>query len=147
MKTQRIFLQRHEPLNFSFKQNKYDFIVDEISNIKFKGKGNFLILRIKKQFTSTWELLSIISETLDIDEHLIGYAGLKDKNATTTQYISIPFNKSKNYKHLNSKFIQVIETFIHDQKLKIGDLEANKFKINLKDIDPKTLLATSTKNF
>jgi tRNA pseudouridine13 synthase len=139
MQTQRIFLQTHEPLNFSFKQNKYDFIVDEIPNIKFTGKGSFLILRIKKQFTSTWELLSIISETLNIDEHLIGYAGLKDKNATTTQYISIPLNKSKEYKHLNSKFIQVIETFIHDQKLKIGDLKGNKFKINLKDIDPQTL--------
>ena len=65
MQTQRIFLQTHEEINFTFKQNKFDFIVDEITDIKFKGKGNFLILRIKKQFTSTWELLSIISEKLD----------------------------------------------------------------------------------
>jgi len=139
MQTQRIFLQTHEPINFTFKQNKFDFIVDEITDIKFKGKGNFLILRIKKQFTSTWELLSIISEKLDIDEHLIGYAGLKDKNATTTQFISIPLNKSKEYKLLNSKNIQVLQTFIHDKKLKIGDLVGNKFKITLKDIDPNTL--------
>ena len=139
MQTQRIFLQTHEPLNFTFKQNKFDFIVDEITDTKFKGKGNFLILRIKKQFTSTWELLSIISEKLDIDEHLIGYAGLKDKNATTTQFISIPLNKSKEYKLLNSKNIQVLQTFIHDKKLKIGDLVGNKFKITLKDIDPTTL--------
>ena len=134
MQTQRIFLQTHEPLNFTFKQTQDDFIVDEITDIKFKGKGNFLILKIKKQSTSTWDLLSIISDTLDIEEHLIGYAGLKDKNATTTQYISIPINRSKEYKLLNSKNIKVLETFKHDKKIKIGDLVGNRFKINLKDI-------------
>ena len=136
MQTQRIFLQTHEPLSFTFKQTKDDFIVDEITDIEFRGKGNFLILKIKKEYTSTWELLSIISDTLDIEEHLIGYAGLKDKNATTTQYISIPLNQSNNYKYLNSKKVKVLETFIHDKKLKIGDLVANRFKINLQDINP-----------
>jgi len=139
MQTQRIFLQTYEPLNFTFKQTKDDFIVDEISDIDFKGKGNFFILKIKKQSLSTWELLSIISDILEIDEHLIGYAGLKDKHATTTQYISIPLNKSKEYKLLNSKNIKVLETFIHDKKLKIGDLVGNRFKINLHDVDADTL--------
>ena len=139
MQTQRIFLQTHEPLNFTFKQTKDDFIVDEIIDKEFKGKGNFLILKIKKQSTSTWELLSIISETLDIEEHLIGYAGLKDKNATTTQYISIPVNRSKEYKLLNSKNIKVIGTFKHDKKLKIGDLAGNRFKITLKDVSSEIL--------
>lgn len=139
MQTQRIFLQTHDPLTFTFKQTKDDFIVDEISDIQFKGKGNFLILKIKKQSTSTWELISIISETLNIEEHLIGYAGLKDKNATTTQYISIPANKSKEYKLLNSKNIKVIGTFKHDKKLKIGDLVGNRFKITLKDVSPDSL--------
>jgi len=139
MQTQRIFLQTHDPIGFTFKQTKNDFIVDEITNIKFKEKGNFLILRIKKQLMSTWELLSYISDTLDIEEHMIGYAGLKDKNATTTQYISIPLNKSKEYKLLNSKKVQVLKTFIHDKKLKIGDLEGNRFKVNLKDINLDTL--------
>jgi tRNA pseudouridine13 synthase len=139
MQTQRIFLQTHEPLTFTFKQTIEDFIVTEISNIKFKGKGNFLILKIRKVSTSTWDLLSIISDILDIEEHLIGYAGLKDKNATTTQYISIPLNKSKDYKLLNSKYIKVLETFVHDKKLKIGDLFGNNFKITLKDIVPDSL--------
>jgi len=139
MQTQRIFLQTHEPLDFTFKQTKDDFIVDEISDIQFKGKGNFFILRIKKQSLSTWDLLLHISDILGVDEHLIGYAGLKDKNATTTQYISIPLNKSKEYKLLNSKNIKVIETFIHDKKLKIGDLIGNRFKINLHDVKSENL--------
>ncbi|MEA3498143.1 MAG: tRNA pseudouridine(13) synthase TruD [Campylobacterota bacterium] len=139
MITQRIYLQNHKPINFTFNQNRYDFIVDEIAAFKFSGGGNFMILRIKKVFTSTWELISIISKTLGIDEHLIGYAGLKDKNATTTQYISIPLNKSRDYKLLESKNIKVLETYRHHSKLKIGDLEGNRFKITLKDVDVNDL--------
>ncbi|MEA3512815.1 MAG: tRNA pseudouridine(13) synthase TruD [Campylobacterota bacterium] len=139
MDTQRIFLQKHEPITFTFNQNRYDFIVNEIANKVFKGKGNFLILKIKKELISTWELLNIISNKLEIDENQIGYAGLKDKNATTTQYISIPLNKSRDYKLINSKYITVLETFQDDRKLKIGDLEANRFKITLKDVEEKDL--------
>ena len=75
MKTERIFFQTHEPLSFTFKQNRYDFIVDEIPSIEFSGRGNYFILQIKKELLSTWELLKIISKKLNIDEHLIGYAG------------------------------------------------------------------------
>ena len=139
MNTKRIYLQKHKPINFTFNQNRYDFIVQEIPLEPFSGKGNYLILKIKKVFTSTWELLNIISQKLDIPENLIGYAGLKDKNATTTQYISIPINKSRDYKEINGKYIEVLETYKSDKKLKIGDLSGNKFKITLKDINPEDL--------
>ncbi|MEA2049509.1 MAG: tRNA pseudouridine(13) synthase TruD [Campylobacterota bacterium] len=139
MKTKRIYINNEKEIKFTFKQNRYDFIVDEIPLKKWSGRGNFLILKIKKVFTSTWELLSIISKTLNIAEHQIGYAGLKDKNATTTQYISIPLNKSRDYKLLNSKNIEVLATYRDDQKLKIGDLEGNRFKITIKDINPDDL--------
>jgi tRNA pseudouridine13 synthase len=137
--TKRIFLQTYEALKFTFTQNRHDFIVQEQPLSKFSGNGNFFILKIKKEYTSTWELLSIISQTLDIPENKIGYAGLKDKNATTTQYISIPLNRSRDYKLLNSKNIKVLETFIHNQMIKIGDLVGNRFKITIKDINPVDL--------
>lgn len=44
---QREYLEDKETLYFKFEQNKEDFIVDEIG-LNFKGKGNFLILRVKK---------------------------------------------------------------------------------------------------
>ena len=135
MKTKRIFLQTHEPIEFKFQQNKDDFIVDEIPLEAFSNDGNFLILKIRKINVSTWELLRLISQTLEIDENQIGYAGLKDKSATTTQYISVPLNKSKYFQRLNSKDIKILGTFRHNQKLKIGDLKGNRFKIILKNID------------
>ena len=134
MKTTRIFFNDYEPLTFKFQQNKFDFIVDEIPSKQFSNRGNFLVLQIKKELLSTWDLLNIISKKLEIDEHLIGYAGLKDKNATTTQFISIPLNRSRDFKELNSKNIKVLKTFKHHERLKIGDLYGNRFKIALKNV-------------
>ena len=139
MKQDRIYLNKNEPINFKFEQNRYDFIVEEIPLKEFKNSGNYFIMKIKKEYLSTWELIQIVEAKLGITENLIGYAGLKDKNATTTQYISIPLNKSRDYEILNSKYVQVLETYKDDEKIKIGDLKGNKFKITLKDIDPNTL--------
>ena len=139
MKTDRIFFNTHKPLTFKFQQNRYDFIVDEVPSKKLTNRGNYFVLQIKKEHLSTWDLLKTISKKLGIDEHQIGYAGLKDKNATTTQYISIPLNKSRDYKKLNSKNIQVLKTFKHHEKLKIGNLSGNRFKITLKDIKAEEL--------
>ncbi|MEA3352185.1 MAG: tRNA pseudouridine(13) synthase TruD [Campylobacterota bacterium] len=139
MKKERIYFNTHKPLSFEFQQNKYDFIVEEIPLYKFLNKGNFFIMKIKKVYLSTWELIEIIGKKLNIDENQIGYAGLKDKNATTTQYISIPLNKSREFEILNDKNIKVLETFKHDKKLKIGDLAGNKFVIKLKNIKDEEL--------
>jgi len=134
MNKQRTFIQKHSTIPFTFTQNKYDFIVTELALNEFSNKGSYLILKIQKVFMTTWELLSYISKKLDIPEHLIGYAGLKDKNATTTQYISIPLIKGNLNKLLDSKQITVLEIQRHNKKLSIGDLKGNNFKIILKDV-------------
>ena len=134
MNTKRTFIQNHQRIPFTFKQNKYDFIVTELPLYDFSNEGTYIILKIKKTFMTTWELLSYISDKLDIDEHRIGYAGLKDKNATTTQYISIPQIKGNIKKLLDSKQVEVIEQFKNKSKLNIGDLKGNNFKITLHDV-------------
>jgi tRNA pseudouridine13 synthase len=139
MTTNREYLQNHNSIDFTFNQNRYDFIVDEIPLGEFSNNGNFLILKIQKEYQSTWDILRIISEKLQIDEHKIGYAGLKDKNATTTHYISIPLIKEKFLKTLNSKSVKLLEVYRHNKKLNIGDLAGNRFTITLKDIKEEDL--------
>jgi tRNA pseudouridine13 synthase len=136
---ERLFLQTHDAIDFTFVQNKFDFIVDEVPAKEFSDKGNYLILRIKKEFMSTWELLSHIADKLGIDEHKIGYAGLKDKKATTTQYISIPLMKTQLLKPINNKNVKILSTHRHHKKLSIGDLKGNRFKITLKDVKEEDL--------
>jgi tRNA pseudouridine13 synthase len=132
--TKRVYLNGIEPLKFIFTQNKDDFIVQEIPLKDFSNKGNFFIMKIKKTDLSTWQLIEHISRVLEIDQNKIGYAGLKDKNATTTQYISIPMNKSRDFKLIQNRNIKILETFQSDRKIKIGDLKGNRFKIVLKNI-------------
>jgi len=134
----RVFLQKQEKLDFKFYQNVDDFIVTE-QPIKFTGKGNFIILKVKKSNLGTWDLIEKVAKGLQIYENEIGYAGLKDKNATTTQYISIPRKYAKDLKKFKHHKIEIMETFLHKTKLNIGDLEGNGFEINLHEVEEKDL--------
>lgn len=130
----RVYPLNDKILNFRFVQNEEDFIVEE-QPIKFSGNGSFLILKIKKTNCDTWELIDRLAKFLGVYSNEIGYAGLKDKRATTTQYISIPKKYSKEIKFYKHKKIEILETYLHNEKLNIGDLEGNRFKINLHDVE------------
>ncbi len=129
----RVFLQNYKQIDFKFYQNVDDFIVIE-EPIRFTGKGNFIILKIKKKSLGTWDLLEKLADGLGIYENELGYAGLKDKNATTTQYISVPRKYAKDIKKFKHPKIEIQETFLHKTKLNIGDLIGNSFQINLHEV-------------
>lgn len=130
----RVYPWNDKTLNFKFIQNEEDFIVEEQA-IRFSGSGSFLILKIQKTNCDTWELIDRLAKFLNIFSNEIGYAGLKDKRATTIQYISIPKKYSKEIKLFKNKKIEILETFLHNTKLNIGDLEGNRFKINLHNVE------------
>ena len=131
----RVFLQEHDPINFEFTQNKDDFIVEEMFAKPFGDEGNFLILHVRKINMTTWELIEKIASFLNIHESEIGYAGLKDKYATTTQYLSLPLKYEKQLAKFRDKQIEIIQTFKSKEKISIGDLSANRFIIRLHKVD------------
>ncbi|QKF72411.1 tRNA pseudouridine 13 synthase [Aliarcobacter faecis] len=130
----RVYPLNDKTLNFRFLQNEEDFIVEE-QPIKFSNSGNFIVLEITKQNCDTWELIDRLSKFFGIFSNEIGYAGLKDKRATTTQYITIPKKYSKEIKNFKSKKIEIKELCLHNKKLNIGDLQGNRFKINLYEVE------------
>jgi tRNA pseudouridine13 synthase len=134
LEMKRVFLQNYKPLNFKFYQNIDDFIVTE-EPIKFTNRGNFIILKIEKERLGTWDLIDSLARNLNIYDNEIGYAGLKDKNATTTQYISIPRKYAKDIKKFKHPKIKILETYLHSTKLNIGDLLGNSFEINLHEVE------------
>ena len=131
----RIYLDEKEPIHFKFEQNQDDFIVDEIG-LKCKGSGNFTILHIKKVEMTTWDMVAAFAEFLNINAEKIGYAGLKDKHATTTQYISIEARYEKELKKFKHKQIKILSSTRHSHSIRMGDLEGNRFKINLFEVNP-----------
>ena len=129
----RIFTQKHKPIKFRFKQTRDDFIVTELPLFdKPSDKGNYLIIKIQKQDMSTMEMLSTLER--DLQCFNIGYAGLKDKYATTTQYISIPLKFSRAFERFKHPRIKVLESFRSKEKLNIGSLKGNHFFIRLHDV-------------
>jgi tRNA pseudouridine13 synthase len=131
---QRIYLEEREPIHFKFEQNQDDFIVDEIG-IKFKGNGNYTILHIKKVEMTTWDMVAAFAAFLNINAEKIGYAGLKDKHATTTQYISIESRYEKELKKFKHPQIKVIGWTRHTHSIRMGDLIGNRFTINLFEVN------------
>ncbi|MDQ7085718.1 MAG: tRNA pseudouridine(13) synthase TruD [Sulfurovum sp.] len=128
----------HSPLAFDFKQTVERFFVEEIPLYRFTGKGNYLILKIAKNDMSTWKLISVLAKATGLAERDIGYAGLKDKNATTIQYISLPKQVEKDLnQNLSTPRIEILERSYHKSPIKIGHLKGNRFSIILEDISPQ----------
>ena len=126
----REYLNSSEVIWFDFKQNEFDFIVDELPR-KFSGRGNFLILKILKVEMTTWDMIAVFSKYLNIPAQKIGYAGLKDKHATTTQYISVEVKYENALKKFRHKNIKILSKTRDKFSIRMGDLVGNRFKINL----------------
>jgi tRNA pseudouridine13 synthase len=126
----REYLENKNTIHFKFEQNKEDFIVDEIP-LRFKGNGNFAIYHVKKVEMTTWDMIAAFAQFLNIPAEKIGYAGLKDKHATTTQYISVESKFEKQLKKFKHPQIKILNATRHTHSIRMGDLIGNRFSINL----------------
>ncbi|NOR55163.1 MAG: tRNA pseudouridine(13) synthase TruD [Sulfurovum sp.] len=145
----KTYAYSHTPLHFDFKQTIERFFVEEIPLYTFTGTGNYLVLKIQKRDMSTWKLITVLAAATGLEERDIGYAGLKDKNATTIQYISIPKRVEKELnKNLTTEKVEILERFYNKGPIKVGHLKGNSFSIVLHDIsaqDAKFFTTTAKK--
>ncbi|MEA3513453.1 MAG: tRNA pseudouridine(13) synthase TruD [Campylobacterota bacterium] len=126
----------HSQIDVYFKQSKDDFVVTEVPLYEFSGEGEHMVLKIRKKDLTTWDALKIISDTIGCKNRDIGYAGLKDKNAMTIQYISIHKSFEEKIDKFEHPQIKIVEKTYHNNKIKIGHLKGNKFFIRLKRVMP-----------
>ncbi len=131
----REYLHENPEIKFKFVQNEKDFIVDEIPLGEFKGRGNFIVIHVKKVELTTWDMIAIFAEFLNIPAEKIGYAGLKDKHATTTQYISVEAKFEKSLHKFRHPQIKILKTMKHTHSIRMGDLTGNRFSITLYGVD------------
>jgi len=131
----KTYAYNHTPIKFNFAQTIERFFVEEIPLFAFKEKGSNLILKIKKSDMSTFKLITVIAKATQLEQRDIGYAGLKDKNATTIQYISIPKQYEKDVvKNLTTEKIEILEKFYSKFPIKVGQLKGNNFSIVLQKV-------------
>ena len=79
-------------LEYKYKCRCEDFRVNEILNIVTDG-GNYNYYILKKKGFRTVDVIDLIAEKNLIELEDISYAGLKDEDAITLQYIAIKGRK------------------------------------------------------
>jgi tRNA pseudouridine13 synthase len=113
------------------KQVPEDFIVEEVP-VVFSESGNYAIYRLTKRNYTTESAVAAVCKRLNIRRKDIKYAGNKDRNALTVQYISI-FNYRKDSKFDSPDLKLEFITYHHDP-LSLGSLLGNKFIITVRDV-------------
>ncbi|MFH1999086.1 MAG: tRNA pseudouridine(13) synthase TruD [Planctomycetota bacterium] len=118
---------------------KEDFFVEEVPLYTPSGSGTHLYLLIEKQGSSTFEAVGKLAKALDRKTAEFGFAGLKDSDAVTRQYISIEHVSKETVENLHLEKIKILEATFHQNKLKIGHLKGNRFKILIRNPVPDAL--------
>ncbi len=120
----------------TFKASPDDFKVDEQLAFDLSGTGEHLFLHIEKRGLNTEELVRSLARELKKPIKSIAYAGLKDRQALTTQWLSIhcPGEDIPHANVLQGMNWRVIDSGRHLKKLKIGGLASNRFTLILRDV-------------
>ncbi|HIO96503.1 MAG TPA: tRNA pseudouridine(13) synthase TruD [Leucothrix sp.] len=108
-----------------------DFIVDEIQVFNPSGQGEHVWLKIKKTGENTDWVAGLLAKIADVPRRDVSFAGMKDRNAVTTQWFSVqmPGREAPDWQAELPESIQILEEKRHDRKLRRGTLEGNTFKI------------------
>ncbi|HEX9619732.1 MAG TPA: tRNA pseudouridine(13) synthase TruD [Polyangiaceae bacterium] len=132
-------LERHAPPRFChipavggcIGEAPDDFVVDEIPLYEASGSGQHLFVRVRKRSMTTPELCHAVARAAGVNERDIGYAGLKDRHAVTTQWLSLPAAGVDPERWDLPDGVEVLAVRLHENKLRTGHLAANAFDIRV----------------
>jgi tRNA pseudouridine13 synthase len=113
-----------------------DFLVDEIPLYPADGTPHaHLLLTMEKQGWSSEHALVEVSRQLDIPRRDIGLAGLKDRQAITTQTISLPWSCENLLGKFSHPDIRLGKAEAHINKIRRGHLKGNSFRICVRNLE------------
>ena len=136
----RIFLTKDLPgTGGRVRERAEDFIVEEVPLYQFSDSGGFSFLLVEKIDLSSLDLVKLMREHLDLEDHEVGLAGWKDKRAVTRQWISLPFEKTSEDRlaPIADRGIRILQKRRHSNKLRIGHLLGNRFSVLIRQPDPQ----------
>lgn len=112
------------------------FQVEEIMPYVPCGKGEHVYVTLQRSGWNTADVATKIASILKINSRDIGYAGLKDKDALTTQTFSlllpesVPLKDVENILKEQSSFA-ILNIQRHGNKIRSGHVRANRFRVVL----------------
>jgi len=111
------------------------FAVEEIPLYEASGEGPHLYLTIRRSGLTTRQVVDDLAKRFKQSPDAVGYAGLKDKQAVTTQVFSLPVTLSEAEARSLGREApwEILTVSRHQNKLKVGHLLGNRFTIVLSE--------------
>jgi tRNA pseudouridine13 synthase len=130
------------------KRTPQDFQVDELLGFDLDTHGDAECphnwLHIRKIGINTSYLAQLLAQSTGYNLRDIGYSGMKDRHAVTTQWFSVPSSDKESISGFEqaisrelagtSQKVELLTSVAHPKKLKRGVHRKNRFKIVIRDL-------------
>ncbi len=128
------FLTRDVPgIGGRIKESPGDFVVEEVPLYEPSGAGTHVYFQIEKTQLTTMQAVQRIARALGRPAREIGYAGLKDAEAVTRQWLSVEHIEVARVESLSVPRVRVVKVTRHGNKLRLGHLRGNRFTLKVRD--------------
>jgi tRNA pseudouridine13 synthase len=117
-----------------FKASPDDFRVEEQLSFIPSGSGPHWLVRVEKRGANTRWVAAELARQARVPANDVGFAGLKDRQAVTVQWFSVPaLSTTADYwSAVHTAEFRVLEVLGNSRKLKRGALTGNRFRIRLR---------------
>jgi tRNA pseudouridine13 synthase len=119
----------------SFRASPEDFRVEELPAYLPGGSGPHLYLLVEKRGRTTRDVVRDLAGRLGVPERDAGAAGLKDRHAVTTQWLSFPSARDPDPASLSGDGFRVLQASRHGNKLRTGHVRGNRFTLSVRGGD------------
>ena len=113
-----------------------DFEVTEEGAYPLSGSGEHVYLWLEKRGNTTKFVVDELVKQLGMKFSDVGVAGLKDRHAVTRQWISLPRKYEAKLEGFALEGVRILNVTAHGNKLGIGHLRGNRFRIRVRGADP-----------
>ncbi|WP_084048643.1 tRNA pseudouridine(13) synthase TruD [Deinococcus hopiensis] len=110
-----------------------DFRVEEVPAYPLSGEGEHLFLQLEKTGHTTAHVLRELGLQFGVRDRDVGVAGLKDRHAVTTQWISVPAKFESRVAGFEMDGVRVLQAVRHGNKLGLGHLHGNRFAVRVRE--------------
>jgi tRNA pseudouridine13 synthase len=124
-----------------FRSSPETFTVEEIPAYLPSGAGEHTFVWIEKRGLTTIDAVNILARRLGVQERDVGYAGMKDRHATTRQWLSLPrvspaaaVAATEDQGPPEQVPLRVLRAESHGNKLRVGHLKGNRFAVVVTEV-------------
>lgn len=127
-----------------FRCQPEDFRVEEQLGFLPCGEGEHIYLHVRKRNQNTQWLAGQIAQFCGVRSLDVGYCGMKDRHAITSQWFSVylPKGPAVDWSRFRLEGVEILSASRHGHKLKPGAHQANHFAIRLRDVTDAESLAS-----